>query len=104
MHKIVKKIVEEIHLPGVIAIEAPLLSAIVGLATVPGVTPEVVDKWIEKAVAISDKVAGAPLTVEEHLLPIVEEASIVVGPAKAIIAAMPAVAKAVVAPKLPRVF
>lgn len=102
MHKIVKKIVEEIHLPGVIALEAPLLSALVGLATVPGVVPEIVDTWIEKAAAISDKLAGEPLTVVDHLLPIVAETPIVIGPAKAIVAVMPVVVSKV--PKLPKVF
>lgn len=103
MLKVVKKITEIVHHPEAIALELPLFSALTGLATVPGVTPEIVDKWIEKAAVISEMVGGAPLTVVEHLLPIIADTTpVVVAPANAIVAAAPAMKTKV--PKLPKVF
>ena len=72
MRKRVKTITEETHEYGTVVLEHPLYSALLGLATIDGVTKEHVDLWIEKTMKISEEVEGDALTVDEHLVPITE--------------------------------
>lgn len=86
MRKRVKTITEETHEYGTIVLEQPLYSALLGLATVDGVTHEHVDMWVEKTCTISEEVDGDALTVADHLVPITTGTP-AAAPATAIVAA-----------------
>lgn len=70
MRKRIKTITEETHEYGTVVLECPLYSALLGLATMDGVTTEHVDMWINKTMKISEEEEGDPLTVADHLVPI----------------------------------
>jgi hypothetical protein len=105
MLKTIKKITEEMHHADAVALEFPLFSALTGLATVPGITPEIVDEWIEKAAVLSEVVAGAPLTVVDHLMPIIADTTpVVIAPASALVSAFAPAGVMAKVPKLPKEF
>lgn len=72
MRKRIKTITEETHEYGTIVLEAPLYSALLGLAVADGTTHEHVDMWIDKTTKISEEEEGDALTLGDHLVPIVE--------------------------------